>query len=573
MRWIAVGCVCLLASLAWGADVSPKTRLEEVVVTGTKPAGPFLPDVEGTRLHAGKKTAVINLEERPAIINNNFRQALAKTPGLVLSEETTPLFSVGYRGLEPHRAQFTQVLKDGIPIHADMFGYPESYYVPPLQSVDRIEFLHGGASLMYGPQPGGALNFITKQPATDTPLSAYTEHSFGTDELFSTYTSLSGSRASLGYLGYVHEREGNGFRQTNSDFEVLGGGLKATLGQTTDARWTLAYDEYHEEHGEPGGLTKAVADSGGRDATTRFNDRFRLERYYGSLIYEQDLGPASQMDVRLFGGHYRRYSKRQGGGGFGTTATGGTNSIEEQDFYTVGMEPRVRAGYDAFGQQGHAVIAGLLAYFSDSPREDQTGTSPGADSGALAKSAKRSMQYLSLFAEHLFRVGPLSVTPGARLEHIWQHVKEDVNTAKTTVPLADEDEFDFVPLFGLGMAYDATPSVTAYTNLSQAYRQKIFTQAVPTGSGQVVNGDLEEGKSWTFDVGVRGRHVEDALSWDASYFVMRFDDQTGTSGNTVENVGHALYQGLEFAVDADLVGLADAKYGTSLRDQIGSFGP
>src|SRR3989338_7842103 len=314
MRWIVVGGVCLITSPAWGADAPPKPRLEEVVVTGTKPAGPFLPDVEGTRIHAGKKTTIINLEERPAIINNNFRQVLAKTTGLVLSEETTPLFSVGYRGLEPHRAQFTQVLKDGIPIHADMFGYPESYYVPSLQSIDHIEFLHGGASLMYGPQPGGALNFITKQPAVDTPLAAYTEHSFGTDEMLSTYTSLSGHQEPLGYSGYFHEREGNGFRATNSDFEVLGGGLKATLGQTTDSRWTLVYDEYHEEHGEPGGLTKAVADGQGRDATTRFNDRFRLERYYGSLIYEQALGPASQMDVRLFGGHYRRYSKRQGGG-------------------------------------------------------------------------------------------------------------------------------------------------------------------------------------------------------------------------------------------------------------------
>ena len=59
MRWIVVGCVCLITSPAWGADASPKTRLEEVVVTGTRPVGPFLPDVEGTDLHAGKKKAVI----------------------------------------------------------------------------------------------------------------------------------------------------------------------------------------------------------------------------------------------------------------------------------------------------------------------------------------------------------------------------------------------------------------------------------------------------------------------------------------------------------------------------------
>jgi Fe(3+) dicitrate transport protein len=566
---LAILCVAVPPGHAEKAAV----RLEEVTVIAEElEHGPFLPDVTDTRVLAGKKTAVIDLQARPAIVNNNFRQALTGTPGLLLSEETTPLFSVGYRGLEPHRAQFTQVLKDGIPIHADMFGYPESYYVPPLQSVDRIEFIHGGAALMYGPQPGGALNFITKRPATGTPFAAYTENSFGTDELFSHYTSLSGHTDPLGYLGYVHEREGNGFRETNSDFEVLGGGLKTTFGQTTDSRWTLGYDQYHEEHGEPGGLTKAVADSEGRDRTTRPYDRFRLERYYGRLTYERDLSDASRFDFRTFGGHYRRYSKRQTGGGFGTAPTASTMDIEEQDFYTFGVEPRLRHTYTALGQDGHTLTAGVLAYFSDSPRQDQRSTSLGADTGSLRNKSDREMQYLSFFAEHLFRFGPLSVTPGVRLEHIWQHVKEHVNVSKTTVPLAEADEFDFVPLFGVGTAYELAPRTQLYSNFSQAYRPKIFTQAVPTGATNVINNDLEEGKSWTFDVGARGRPW-DVLAWDVSYFLMKFSDQIGTSGNTIENVGDALHQGLELSAEADLVGLSDAIRGTTARDRIGSISP
>jgi len=581
-RRVGVMTVSLVMSAALNVaaeEPQPAVRLEEVTVTAEElRPGPFLSDVAGTRIHAGKKTAVIDLKARPTIINNNYRQVLAKTSGLLLSEETTPLFSVGYRGLEPHRAQFTQVLKDGIPIHADMFGYPEAYYTPPLQSIDHMEFVHGGASLMYGPQPGGALNFVTKQPPEETPFALYTENSFGTDELFSHYTSIGGLIKPVGYLGYVHEREANGFRQTNSDFEVLGGGLKMTFGQTTDSRWTLGYDEYHEEHGEPGGLTKAVADSEGRDQTTRFNDRFRLERYYGTLIYEQDLGEASQFDFRTFGGHYRRYSKRQRGGGFGTLPTGAnasTNSIEEQDFYTFGFEPRVRHSYDAFGQEGHTLTAGVLTYFSDSPREDQRGSAPDADSGALRNKSDREMQYLSLFAEHLFRFGPLSITPGVRLEHIWQHVKEDVNADKASAgtPLGEADEFDFVPLFGVGVAYDVAPQAQLYTNFSQAYRPKIFTQAVSTGTNDVINSDLEEGKSWLFDVGLRGRQWK-ALHWDVSYFLLKFYDQIGASGNTIENVGDALHQGLELAAEADLVGLLyDAARKTAVRERIGSVRP
>ncbi len=549
-------------------------RMEEVTVQAEELRAnePFLPAVAGTRIHAGKKTAVVDLAAHPPAMNNNYRQVLERTPGLLVSEETTPLVSIGYRGLAPDRAQFMQVLKDGMPIQADLFGYPEAYYTPPFQSIDRIEFIHGGASLMFGPQPGGALNFVTKAPRTDTPLDLSTENSFGTDELFSTYTGFSGLTEPMGYLGYVHEREGNGFRQTNSDTEVLGGGVKVTVGQTTDSRWTIGYDEYHETHGEPGGLTKAVADSEGRDLTTRFHDRFRLERYYGTLAYEREFSEATQLDVKTFGGHYRRWSKRQNGGGFGTLATGTTNAIQEQDFYTVGVEPRLRHTYDAFGLPGQTFTVGMLTYFSDSPREDQTGASPAADSGAPTNSSDRSMQYLSLFAEHVFRAGRVSVTPGVRLEHLWQHVKEKVNTSKTTVPLGDADEFDVVPLFGVGAAYDVTPGVALYGNLSQSYRPKLFAQAIPTGATQIVNGDLEEGKGWTFDVGLRGQ-AAGQLSWDVSYFLLRFEDQIGTAGNTVANVGDALHQGLEAAIEADLVGWYDAARQTAYRDRVGTVSP
>ena len=117
-------------------------RLDTVeVVAALQPAedGPFLPDVEGAQIFAGKKTDNIDPNLLPQINNNNYRQVLATTPGMVLAEESTPLVSIGSRGFDPHRMQFMQVLKDGIPIHADMIGYPEAYYTPPIDAVDRID--------------------------------------------------------------------------------------------------------------------------------------------------------------------------------------------------------------------------------------------------------------------------------------------------------------------------------------------------------------------------------------------------------------------------------------------------
>ena len=42
------------------------------------------------------------LQPLVAQARTNMTAALAQAPGLVLSEETSPLLSIGYRGLEPH---------------------------------------------------------------------------------------------------------------------------------------------------------------------------------------------------------------------------------------------------------------------------------------------------------------------------------------------------------------------------------------------------------------------------------------------------------------------------------------
>ena len=50
---------------------------EEIRVTAVREGeSPFLPNVHGTKIHAGKKTSRVDLNDLPAISNNNYRQAL-----------------------------------------------------------------------------------------------------------------------------------------------------------------------------------------------------------------------------------------------------------------------------------------------------------------------------------------------------------------------------------------------------------------------------------------------------------------------------------------------------------------
>jgi Fe(3+) dicitrate transport protein len=560
------------------AEAEPRSetvqQMEEIEVRAdydTQVEGPFLPDVEGTRINAGKKTSNIRLQELPKISNDNYRQVLARTPGVILSEESTPLLSIGYRGYDPHRTQYFQVLEDGVPIHADMFGYPESYYTPPLDAVERIEIIRGGAALMYGPQPAGAINFVMKKPPTDTRFKIESTNLVGSFDYFSNYSALGGTIGRFGYYGWYDHQQTDGFREANSDFFLNAWGAMFALDATGPVRWYLSFNAYDEVHGEPGGLTlsdgpNAVNYGENRNATSRFFDRMRISRYAIYLINEWDISDRTLFTFRAWWDYYYRFSRRQRGGGFGTLPTGPasqTNQLETQQFYTFGIEPRIRHDWDLFNQT-HTLTGGMLLYNTYSPRVDAQGRSPTAMSGPIQNQSKRYTWYYSIFAENKFTFGNLSITPGLRLESIWQSVQETINNAKEQAddPLADQTAFNFVPLFGLGLEYSFTPKIQAYANVSQAYRPPIFTQAIPTTPNTVVAGDLQENFVWNYEFGFRGDPTP-WLTWDTSFFMIDNSDQIGTrtadNGNLtiIENAGRSFVYGWDLFTQVDVVGLAD----------------
>jgi Fe(3+) dicitrate transport protein len=548
-------------------------RLDTVqVVAALQPPedGPFLPEVEGAQIFAGKKTDNIDPNLLPQINNNNYRQVLATTPGVVLAEESTPLVSIGSRGFDPHRMQFLQVLKDGIPIHADMIGYPEAYYTPPIDAVDRIELVRGGAALLYGPQPGGALNYVMEKPPTDTPFRVRSLNTIGSFNYYASFSEIGGTIGDLGYYGYYNHRQTDGFRAANSEFNLNSWSGTVSWGQQTTARTYLIIDAYDETHGEPGGVTLAsgpntVNWNSDPYGTTRFYDNMRISRYAVQLIHENDLSDTTFFSVRGWWNYYLRYSARQRGGGFGTLPTGPdalTNQIENQQFYTFGFEPRLRQDWEWLGNT-HTLTGGMLLFNTFSPRTDQRGSTPSATTGVTRNQSNRSNWYYSVFAENRFAFGNLSIVPAVRLESIWQSVDETINVAKTAdgEALADESNNAFVPLFALGAQYDFTPQVNAYANVSQAYRPAVFTQAVPTSPNVFVPGNLQPSFVWNYEAGFRGS-PRPWLTWDTSFFLIDFQNQIGTQviGNNtfIVNTGRSVTYGWDSMVQMDFVGVADA---------------
>ena len=583
------------------------TTMEAVVVHGfdVDPVEyPALPEVEGTRINSGKKTSFVKPEEFPAIANNNYREALATTPGLLVSEEpNSPIINFGYRGLDSQRAEFMQVLKDGISVKNEQFGFPETHYTPVLDAVERIEFIRAGAALQFGPQPGGALNFVMKMPRPDAPFHFTTKNLFGTDDFFQSFTAIDGTVGQFGYYAYYDHREREGFR-ANSDYNLDNESVRLVFEVSGNDRFVLTLDGYDEEHGEPGGLRTFIDPTVplaanvlyqvDRNASSRFFDRFRLKRYYATLEYQHFFSESTELDFKAFGGYLSRFSKRQRGGGVGTLPVGAaanTNSIQLREVWNEGAELRLRHDYQLAGDTS-TFAGGLYFYHALQDRDDQRGTTPNADSGVLRNFATGETTDFAIFAENRFHFGRLSVVPGMRLENLWQSLEETVNITRPN-DLHTADDFSFVPLFSLGVGYAliegeqaitstttdsketkavVAPTMTAggpprlelYATVAQAYRPRTYGELVPTSATGFVNGDLKEGDSLQFELGVRGKPLP-YLTFDVGGFYYTFEDQVGEVGNTTQNVGDARFVGFEAAAELDILAMinggAESPYG------------
>ena len=429
-----------------------------------------------------------------------------------------------------------------------------------------------------------------KKPPMDTPFTLESTNILGSFDMYSNFTSFGGTVGKFGYYGYYDHQQTDGFREANSDFFLNAWGGTFALDATGPVRWYLNATAYDETHGEPGGLTledgpNTVNYDTNRDGTSRFYDRMRVSRYAVSVINEWDISDRTLFTFRTWFDYYLRFSRRQNGGGFGTLPTGPkaqTNQIENQQFYTYGAEPRMSHNWDWLGNT-HTLTGGMMFYYDWSPRVDETGNSPTAMTGSTVNQSNRESVYYSLFAENLFQFGSFSITPGFRLENIWQSVRELVNKSsfQTGKPLQDETIYNFAPLFGLGLEYDFTPEVAVYANVSQAYRPPIFTQAVPTSPNIAVVGNLQESNIVNYEIGFQGEPV-DWITWDTSVFLIDNSDQIGSRAvndgpitTVIENSGRSIVYGWDIYTEVDFVGAANAAWnkddGKSWVDRYGSI--
>lgn len=522
-----------------------EVEIEEVNVNGQqrgKIQALNLNDVEGMQIFAGKKSQVLSPSSETAnLATNNSREIYAKVPGLNIWESLGSGLAteIGGRGLSPIRSSNFNVRQNGYDISADALGYPDAYYVPPAEVVDQIQVLRGAASLQYGTQFGGMVNYKIAEPDPNVPLELKAKFTGGSYGFANIDLGVEANIGNVSLKNNFQFKRGNGWRP-NSGFNA--GFNFAQIGIQINPKLKLKgeYTYFNYLAQQPGGLSDALYAQNPRHSI-RERNWFQVKWNLPSLSLYYKASNRFKLETTFFG----LIASRDAVGFLGNITR--VDPLEERDllrdtYLNFGNETRTMFSYYNRGLP-QVWLIGARVFRGETTKKQGLGTDGyDADFNYLNPDNLEGSDYnfpswnVSLFTEHIFRISKyLSITPGLRFEYIntnaegyYRVINEDLagNVLLDTSIYESKSSHRAFVIGGIGLAWQVNGKMELYGNFSQNYRAINFNDLRINNSNFRVDPNLEDERGFTADVGLRGT-LKDLLTYDISVFYLHYANRIG----------------------------------------------
>ena len=541
----------------------------------TAPTAPrtvtFIPERYGALVLTGKKTEIIFVDSMGANAAQNVaRQVLGRVPGLVVVETEGggfPSNGIAVRGLNPSQSIEMNVRQNGVGIAADPYGYPETYYLPPLESVERVEIIRGASGLQFGPQFGGVVNYVMRRGDATKPFGVTMQQTAGSDGLNNSFGSLSGGTGRVQWFGAVQRKAQDGWRPNSDMLQTTSyAALRAALTPSFSA--TLDYSALRNRIHMPGGLSDDQFEEGARQS---FRTRNWLTSPWNVTTATLSWAPSRHTRVESVTSYLRSARAlvwRNEDGGPGAldgrdVATGEFEhrEVEREGFSNVTEELRLRTDYTVAGLSSTMALG---ARWFDGRMHRQGGGegTTGSDfdlslipDAAYEYDIRFGTRNLAAWFENTVRLGSrLSVAPGVRVESL-----RSTAAGYTDATFAPQVKSRTLPLFGLGATWIASATTAVYGNVSQAYRPLDYSFVTPVGSVSRIDPAMRDARGLSVDLGWRGTAADDRVRFDVGLFHLNYNDRVGLRTITDAsgllftertNVANSVHQGLESYVEA-----------------------
>ena len=544
--------------------------------------------VEGTAIYAGKKSEVVLMDLITAnMAANNSRQIYNQVVGLNIYDngDAGLQLNIGGRGLNPNRTANFNTRQNGYDISADVLGYPESYYTPPAEALSEIQVVRGAASLQYGTQFGGLINFKFKKPNPNKKVEITTRQTLGSNKLFSSFNSLSGTIRGFSYYTYYNYKKGNGFRP-NSNFDSKNYFIHLGYRFNNKTKLTFETSLLRYLAKQAGGLTDVQFYKDAR-YSNRERNWFKVNWALYFLRLDHSISNKTDFSLNVFGLDASRKAL-----GFRTNRVSQSDNPENPrelligNFKNWGAEAKLLTRYQIKNRDAVFLI-GSKYYKTDNDQRQGVGSASVLADFNFATSDfpnfKRQAEFklpnlnIAVFAENIFDItDKFKLTPGIRFDYIktesngsYRNIVLDLaDNVLLNEEITDNNVFErnFV-LLGIGATYKFNSSIESYANFSQNYRSVTYNDIRVVNPTLQIDENIGDEDGFTADIGIRSL-FNSTLSYDISIFGLLYDNRLGevlkeekrinAAGNSVEtgrvirfrgNIGTAFIYGLENFMD------------------------
>lgn len=566
-------------------------QLNEIMVTAIRTVNGVghLPDEKEGILYAGKKNEVVivdSMDANKAI--NNTRQLLGRIPGLNIVETESAGFTangIATRGLNPIQSIEMNTRQNGYNVSADVYGYNEAYYLPPMEAVSRIEMVRGAASLQFGSQFGGLVNYVIKNAPVNKPIEFTTSQTIGSFGMYNSFNSVGGTYGKVSYFGFIQYRNMDGYRPNSQQWQLSGFG-KLQYKPSEKMNVGVEYSLLRNRIQMPGGLTDSMFNADPKGSTRARN---WLRSPWNIINAYANFNPSENTTISfkttyLFSHRSLVWRNEDGGPKALDLIDPATNAyvpreVGNEDMNSSTSELRFSHKYK-LGNQNSTLAGGIRYAYAWFKRQGGGEGTTGSDfdlsiTGDWGYNLDFTTTNVAPFIENIFRIGnKFTITPGLRFEYL-NSTLQGYKIEDDVMLTSDQSRNRYFPLFGTGLEYKATSNTNVYANFSQAYRPIDYSQLEPIGVISRIDPNLKDAYGFNSDFGYRGT-VKNYLNFDIGGFYMQYnnriglllqiDSTTGEEFTIRTNIANSVHQGIESYIEFDFLKFdnPESDYGLSV---------
>ena len=424
---------------------------------------------------------------------------------------------IGGRGLNPKRTAHYNTRQNGYEISADALGYPETYYTPPTEAIREISILRGAASLQFGPQFGGMINFILKDSPSNSKkkFEIISNNKIGSFNQFHTFNSIATKSKKLKTYSFYNFKIGDGWRE-NSSYTSHAGYTSLSYQPNKKFNIRLQLTKYFYIAQQAGGLTDLDFYENPQQSK-RERNWFNIDWNITALILNYKFNSNSWINSKTFYINATRNS-------IGWLQK--PSRIENPEIYES-LEPRllIAGNFENIGNETRwikrykikdtqaALISGVRLYRGWAETSQSSG-GYGSDPDFKIPESPENSKYnfpsknASAFLENTFFLSKkLYLTPGYRYEYIETETNgylktyilsnNGIDTIFTQTKTNNFSRKRDIHLYGTGLTYNLGKKGKWIANISKNFRSVNFSDINIQIPGLKIDSLIEDEKGYT----------------------------------------------------------------------------